>query len=158
MIAYLIIALIALGAFSTYTLYERHDAVNDYKTRLEQADAVMKRQADELRAETEKHIVDMEAAYEVGQQEAQRKIQVITKRGESDVAKYPVFNNPACELPNDSLHNLNAARAGLLPATDPAPPAPVLPGAVTAPERKAGNPVSTNVSGRGIVVDVPPTK
>lgn len=152
MTAYLIMLVAALAAFGGWTLYERNDAVNDYKAKLEAADAKLKKQADALKVEAANHIVDMEAAYESGEENAKVVTRTIYTRGESDVAKYPVFSNPVCVLPDDSLRLLNNARAGVLTAADSAALDAVLPGITTAAERKDGDAIPGVVTGR---IEVP---
>lgn len=87
-------------------------------------------QAKQLSTEASNKIVDMAAAFEAGKEQGRVVLQATTQRGAADVAKYPVFQNPACVLPDESLALLNAARAslrsGILP-TLPAAPAPATP-------------------------------
>ena len=117
---------------------------------MEVADKMLEHAADEAKAEAANHITDMEAAYEAGKEEAAGQQRIYVTKGASDVAKYPVFNNPVCVLPDDSLHNINAARSGVRAAADPAPKASVevvraVPPAIRWPFR---NDVPANDSGR----------
>lgn len=57
------------------------------------------------------HVADMETVAEKVEQETKDALSKTKAKGSSDVAKYPVFQNPACVLPADSLANVNAARA-----------------------------------------------
>lgn len=88
------------------------------ESELKTADQMLEAAADVAEEKAQQHITDMEAAYEVGQQEAAAAQRTYVTKGASDVTKYPVFNNTACVLPDDSLHNLNGARAGVRAATD----------------------------------------
>jgi hypothetical protein len=154
MIAYLILLAAALAAFGGWTMYERNDAVNDYKTKLEIADKKLKDAADKLKLEATNHITDMEAAYEAGEAEAKVITKTIYARGVTDVATYPVYSNPVCVLPDNSLRLLNAARAGVLSAADTVALDAILPGINAAAGRKDGDAVSATVGGRGKVPDV----
>lgn len=159
MIGYLVALILLLGAFGGYTWYQRNDAVTDYEARLAAKDQALKEFAEKIETEAANHITDMEAAYEAGEAQARVITKVITARGAADVAKYPVFANPACVLPDDSLLVLNSARTGLLPAADTSPPPTVVPGPAEAGERETRDPVSTNAGGRTEVSNLPaPTR
>lgn len=80
---------------------------------IEKKNAELRDTADALKAETANHIVDMVAAEDFGRSQTETRIIYRQAKGASDVSKYPVFQNPVCVLPTDSLRNLNAARAGI---------------------------------------------
>lgn len=93
----------------------------------------------QAKAEAATKIDDMMAAFEAGKEQGKTKFITIKEKGKSDVATYPVFSNPVCVLPDDSLRNLQSARRGMRSAADPGPavaPVPATNGpSVGAPSR-----------------------
>jgi predicted Ser/Thr protein kinase len=91
------------------------------KADIEAADRKLQAKADELEQETKNHIDDMVVAFDAGESQIKTRVVTIRAKGTSDVQKFPVFSNPVCVLPADSLRSLNAARAGFRTQQDAAP-------------------------------------
>jgi hypothetical protein len=89
------------------------------KADIEAADRKLQAKADELEQETKNHIDDMVVAFDAGESQIKTRVVTIRAKGTSDVQKFPVFSNPVCVLPADSLRSLNGARAGFRTAPDP---------------------------------------
>jgi hypothetical protein len=89
------------------------------KADIEAADQKLQAKANELEQETKNHIDDMVVAFDVGESQVKTRVVTIRAKGTSDVQKFPVFSNPVCVLPADSLRSLNSARAGFRTAPDP---------------------------------------
>ncbi len=157
---YLIAIGIAIAAFAGYTVYIDEHAASAAVAKLQAQQAAADKQLTDAAAaaktEAANHITDMEAAYESGEEQAKTVVRTVIAKGASDVSTYPVFSNPACVLPDDSLHNLVAARAGVLAAADPGRPAPTVPAAGAAGGRQIGNPVPANAGGQRPVAGVHP--
>jgi hypothetical protein len=157
---YLIIAGIAIASFAGYTVYERDQAATAAVAKLQAQEAAADKQLTDAAAaakiEAANHITDMEAAYESGEEQAKTVVRTVVAKGANDVASYPVFSNPVCVLPDDSLHNLIAARAGVLPPADTRQPVATVPAAGAAGGRQAGNPVPANAGGQRPVAGVHP--
>jgi hypothetical protein len=94
-----------------------------------EADAKLAAKSDELKQEAQNHIEDMGTAYDAGEKAKSARVIYRTAKGAADVRANPVFANPTCVLPAESLRNLNAARASFRTeqpdATEPASNAPV---------------------------------
>lgn len=82
-----------------------------------------------LKANAENHIIDMQASYDAGRRNAEKRTGDALTKGAKNVTTYPVFSNPQCVLPPDVLLDLNGARASVRSATDPGVAAPSVPGA-----------------------------
>lgn len=156
---YAIIAVVLLAAFGGYTAYEQHLAAANATAKLVAAQA----QADALLAAKNKAAVDaaneeitnMQAAYDAGATKAKVVTQKVYLKGQADVAKYPVFADPNCVLPDVSLQLLNSARAHLRTPTDTVVPVDAVPEPGPAAGRKTGDAVPAIPSGRdGTVVGV----
>jgi hypothetical protein len=156
MIVYLVLLLAVLGGIGggLWTVHR-----NGYNQGLAECQAQVKAADDQLRAEAAKreqeaanHITDMQAAYEVGESQAKTKVVTVVSKGAKDVATYPVFSNPACVLPDDSLRTLNASRSSMrnVSSTDVGLHNDSSTGASVQP---AANPSSSNgaVRGAGVV-------
>lgn len=118
---YLILIIAAIGMLGG-GLWSVHS--NGIKEGKAECQAELKAADDKLRAEAAareqeaaNHITDMQAAFEVGESQAKTKIVTVLAKGAKDVATYPVFSNPACVLPPDSLRTLNATRGGMRTGT-----------------------------------------
>lgn len=157
----IIVGLIGLGAWTVecINIGGHLNEARVQKAEKAQADAQAKLDAAQAKADQEakNKVIDMAAAYEAGEANAKTINNTYVQRGASDVAKYPVFRNPDCVLPDDSLHQLNSARAGLQPTADPGQPPAAVPGAPAAFGWEVRDPVPTKPSGSGAVVGVPPT-
>ena len=128
--------------------YASSHAEAAYKEKQEQAQAKIDEQAAVTVREANNKIADMQAAFDAGKEQARVVTKTITVRGQSDVAKYPVFSNPVCVLPADSLQFLNRARANMRTAADPGIADAALPVAGPAPGRADIDPVPASPAGR----------
>jgi hypothetical protein len=114
-----ILIIVAIGSAGAYFkvqqwIGEAKDAGREEcRVAIETKNAEIRASADALKAESANHITDMVAAEDFGRSQTETRIIYRQAKGASDVSKYPVFQNPACVLPTDSLRNLNAARAGI---------------------------------------------
>lgn len=108
------------------------------KAEIAAADARLAAKSDELKQEATNHIDDMVTAFEDGEKNAKIRVVTVRSKASADVAAFPVFKNPACVLPSESLRNLNTARASLrvetqAPAPSGTPQPPSAPESVLAP-------------------------
>jgi hypothetical protein len=142
-----VILVFAGSIFGAYNWGEKNGAA-EYKEKQEQAQAKIDEQAAVMVREANNKITDMQAAFEAGKEQAKVVTKTITIRGQSDVAKYPVFSNPVCVLPADSLQFLNRARANLRTAADPGIADAALPVTGPPPGREDSNSVPANAGGR----------
>jgi hypothetical protein len=87
-------------------------------------------------------ITDMEAAYQVGEEKGRSDAQKVGGRVRAQIATAPVFQNPACTLPQESFALLTATlkgvRAGVVMPTEGSPAATAPP--VAAPPATTGRP------------------
>jgi hypothetical protein len=117
LIIILVIAAAALGGgffkVQQWKSEARAEGVAQCQAQLAEANRQLKVTADALNGEAANHITDMVAAEDFGRSQSETRIIYRQAKGASDVSKYPVFQNPACTLPADSLRNLNAARASI---------------------------------------------
>jgi hypothetical protein len=108
-----VIAVVAFGAYSALVWTKGgENAVASYKEKLEQADKQLQEAARDAITEAQNKITDMTAAYEAGEANAKTVEKKIYLRATSDLTKFPVFANPACVLPPQSLALLTAALKG----------------------------------------------
>lgn len=63
-----------------------------------------------FKQETQNRIDDMAVAFKAGEDSAKTAFRKREAKGAADVTTFPVFQNPACTLPDAALQNLNAAR------------------------------------------------
>lgn len=152
---YAIIAVVLLAAFGGYTAYEQHLAAANATAKLvaaqAKADAELAARNQDAIDAANSEIANMQAAYDAGAAKAKVVTQKVYLKGQADVAKYPVFANPDCVLPDVSLQLLNGARAHLRTPADTVIPADAVPDAGPAAGRSTGNAVSAEPSGSGAV-------
>lgn len=153
----IVLVIVAFGAWSA-KCYELggDQRIAAYEAKLKAADDKVVAAQKARETEAANHIDDMVTAYETGEQDAKASQTAYVQQAKTDVAKYPVFANPACVLPDASLHVLNAARAGLQSTADTGGTPATVPGAPAAFGWEAGNPVPAKPGGPGAVVPVPP--
>lgn len=154
----ILLIIIAFGAWSA-KCYELggDQRIASYEKKVQAAEdkAAAAQKARDLEAAN--HVDDMVTAYETGESDAKASASIYSQQARTDVAKYPVFSNPACVLPDDSLRNLQSARAGLHATADPGQPPAAVPGAPAAFGWDVRDPVPAKPSGSGTVVGVPST-
>jgi Sec-independent protein translocase protein TatA len=118
------------------------------QTKLDAADKQLADKAQALQQEAANHITDMEAAWDASEAVAKAHVVVVRAKGASDVRNYPVFANPACVLPADSLHAINGARASFRNAADPGESVGAVRDTAAAPNGNASGAVPTDVGRR----------
>lgn len=117
----------AIGAvallFYVYNL-GGENAVASYKEKL---DAAQKQIDDNAKAQVEaaaNHIIDMQAAYDVGEDKGKADATKVAARVKTMIAKSPALQNPECTLDEDSFATLRAALQGTRKGVDLPPDAP----------------------------------
>lgn len=116
----IIIAAVAMfgGMIKAYSIGESRG-----EAKITAAYAAAEKKAEELAAKLEKegrdHIDDMVGAFNAGEDTARQALAGKQAKGTSDVTKFAVFQNPVCTLPDESLLNLNAARASIFGGVQP---------------------------------------
>ena len=155
---YLFLALIVLGAVGTGAGYFKgeRDGVASYQVKVAAAEKALADQQAKMKQEEQNHIDDMQTAFEAGEAKAKTITKTIYVKGQADVAKYPVFANPVCTLPDDSLRTLAAARARVALGFDSPGTADAVPAAAPAQGRQDGNALPAYAGGRGPGVAVHP--
>lgn len=124
------VAVIALIGYSYFLGGE--NAVANYKEKLEAVNQRIEA-ADKKAVEVaSNHIIDMTAAFDAGEANAKTVEKKIYVRVGSDLTKYPVFQNPACALPESSYALLTAALRGTRSGIT-LPPEILSPASVVAP-------------------------
>lgn len=143
---YIILIAVLLVAGALYKSYNIGvtNGQASLKAQLEAADQKLAQAASEARQEAENKIIDMSAAYEVGESRAKVIYLKQNEKGASDVKNFAVFSNPICVLPSDSLRNLNSARASVRTASDSGEAPGAVPGPGTPAVGNDGGAVPAN--------------
>jgi hypothetical protein len=117
----IVAVLVAILAGTGVKLYAAGETAgrNQLQAKLDAADKQLADKAQALQQEAANHITDMEAAWDASEAVAKAHVVTVRAKGASDVRSYPVFANPACVLPVDSVQSLNRARASFRNAADP---------------------------------------
>lgn len=108
-----IAAVFLIGGYMKVTADARDEGRAACQAELRAADDKLKAAADALTQETANHIADMVTVAEVTEAQAKTRVVYVQSKGAGDVKRFPIFANQICVLPDESLRNLNAARAGL---------------------------------------------
>jgi hypothetical protein len=123
---YIIIAIGTIALIGYVYFLGGENAVANYKEKLAVAEKKVEDADKKIEAEAANHISDMESAYKAGEADAKTVEKTVYVRVASDLTKYPVFQNPACTLPDQSYALLVAALRGtrtgvVLPLQSPSP-------------------------------------
>jgi hypothetical protein len=148
-IAAVVLGIIGGAFWKTYSAgYDNGKA--DEAAEWAKAKAKLEQELAAAKAEAATKIDDMTAAYEAGVKKGKAFNQSVQAKGVQHVAAFPVFNDPDCVLPADSLSNLKNARLGVRSSADPGTVDAIVPPAGTGSPRigAPSRPVPANASGR----------